>query len=133
METTTKEKSIKKILFYVSLIPYAVLLIWGIINCVIYSIKEHELDLYIIIEPALNFWLEAIVEVNILYIGIIVFALGYPYHCSLPCLHYFSIGLYYKKISKLFEWAEKTDKEDCNNTGIIVGYSGNDSPDIPKT
>ena len=78
METTTKEKSIKKILFYVSLIPYAVLLIWGIINCVIYSIKEHELDLYIIIEPALNFWLEAIVEVNILYIGIIVFALGYP-------------------------------------------------------
>ena len=78
MKDAFKNINRKKLLFFISLLPYAIFAALGILNCIYSTIVHKYLDLYALIEPAVNFWLEVIVYFNILSIFLIAFCVGYP-------------------------------------------------------
>lgn len=68
----------KKILFIISLVPYVVFGVWGMINCVICSVDRRYLDLYALIEPVADFWVDTIIDLNPFFIALLLFAIAYP-------------------------------------------------------
>ena len=87
------KKKVKDGLFMLSLIPYIIFLILGIINCIQYSIEFKHLDLYELIAPISDFWFDTIIEFNFMYFGLILFFVGYP-------IFYFIDLSNHKKINK---------------------------------
>lgn len=73
-----KAISIKNILLGLSLTLYAVFLVWGIINCIVHTIKSKCLDLFTILEPVVAFWEKVWFEFDIWCVLISLFAIVYP-------------------------------------------------------
>ncbi len=81
MDTNVKDKKsmVKKVLFYLSLIPYGVFLVWGVIHFVLDGRETGYLDSYELIQPLADFWFDTvIVELNPFGIVLCLFSLGYP-------------------------------------------------------
>ncbi len=81
METNEKDKksTVKKILFYLSLVPYAVFLVWGVVNYILDGRETGYWDAFELIQPLADFWFDTvIVELNPLGIALCLFSLGYP-------------------------------------------------------
>ncbi len=77
MDNTIKFK-IKKILLFLSILPYLILLVMGIFNLCQDIVETGHLDLYCLVEPLANFWFEIIIDLNIFYIFLIIFCIVYP-------------------------------------------------------
>ncbi len=71
-------KNIKKIIFLISLLPYILFLILGIINTTNYCIKYNHIDLYQLIAPLSDFWFEGTTSFNIPIIILSAFCIIYP-------------------------------------------------------
>ncbi len=78
MKDAFKNINRRKLLFFISLLPCAILTELGILNCVYSTMVYKYLDLYDLIEPAVDFWFEVIVYFNILSIFVVAFCVGYP-------------------------------------------------------
>ncbi len=77
MEKNSKRK-IKTILLLLSIFPYLIFLVMGIFNLCYDSINNGYLDLYALFEPLTNVWHEIIGNLNIIFIILAIFCVGYP-------------------------------------------------------
>ncbi len=77
-ETNSKDKNsiMKTVLFYLSLVPYGVFFVWGVIRFFMEGVKRGNWDLYEFIQPLADLWPDIIM--NPFGIAACVFALGYP-------------------------------------------------------
>ncbi len=76
-----KRPGTKTVILWISLIPYAVFLVWGIILFIknIVTNWHGYLEFFPIVEPIGDFWVDAvIVQGNILAIALAIFSVGYP-------------------------------------------------------
>ncbi|MBQ8549296.1 MAG: hypothetical protein IJ427_12425 [Lachnospiraceae bacterium] len=81
METNANDKKsvVKKVLFYLSLVPYVVFLVWGVVNHILDGRETGYWDAFELIQPLADFWFDTvIVELNPLGIVLCLFSLGYP-------------------------------------------------------
>lgn len=78
MSQFRKHFKIKTILFYISVCPYLVFLILGVVSCVGYAIDKGYVDLYYVISPLSDFFLNAIFENEIPALFLIIFCIAYP-------------------------------------------------------
>ncbi len=69
---------VKNILLILSLVPYAVFLVLGLINCITKSIESNSFDIFNILEPVVGFWEEAWLSGDVRYMLISIFAIVYP-------------------------------------------------------
>lgn len=73
-----KKSVVKKVLFYLSLVPYAVFFVWGVIQFVLDGRETGYWDAFELIQPLADFWFDTvIVELNPLGIALCLFSLGY--------------------------------------------------------
>lgn len=73
-----KKIDIKKIFFFITIIPYIIFLLLGIYNFINSSFENKSLDLYALIEPLSNFWFDILIDFNIFLLCLIVFCIIYP-------------------------------------------------------
>lgn len=81
METNTNDKksTVKKFLLCLSLVPYGVFLVWGVIHFILDSRETGYWDAFELIQPLADFWLDTVIlDVNPLGIALCLFSLGYP-------------------------------------------------------
>lgn len=75
-----KRPDIKTVILWISLIPYIVFLVWGLILCIKGIVTDWHgyLDLYPIVVPIGDFWFDCVIMGNILAIALAIFSVGYP-------------------------------------------------------
>ena len=81
METNANDKKsvVKKVLFYLSLVPYVVFLVWGVIHFVLDGRETGYWDAFELIQPLADFWFDTvIVGLNPFAIALCLFSIGYP-------------------------------------------------------